>query len=354
MFRGIVLISEGINEKERKTHNYSYDLIRILAMLMVLYNHRPAYRSISTIDLLSVKFLILAGMSVICKCGPPLFFMVSGALLLCKKESFGYILRHRISRILIVMLLCSVLVKWPQISINGIIDAFLGGLNWYLYAYLGYLVMLPLMRIIALHITEKEVKTFWILSIIMYTASGLVIVFEKNAAILNGAPFYNANWASNCWQLLFPFMGFFLSRKKTMLNEKWIHIGALLSIITSVLLIACDIRYHDGKNLEMLRQHFILIPSCSVFLSLKMLDNMLNKYNFWRLKKMIVLGSGATFGMFLIETHTHCSEYIYERLCSLLQLGIFKMSLIAVICEFVLYAVFILILKCIPGLKKVL
>ena len=64
---------------------YYLEAIRIAAILMVMYNHSAAFMSFSVQS--GVEYAISFFLSMICKGAVPLFFMVSGALLLGKTES---------------------------------------------------------------------------------------------------------------------------------------------------------------------------------------------------------------------------------------------------------------------------
>lgn len=139
----------------KSSRNISYDILRIFAILMVFYNHRYTFYIADTFKNVDFKYCLLSSLSIICKCGPPLFFMVSGALLLKKEESFKNILLHRILRIIIVMLACTVLVMYRDNDFN-FITSFSTKLNWYLYQYLAYLFMLPFFRKIAINSNKND------------------------------------------------------------------------------------------------------------------------------------------------------------------------------------------------------
>lgn len=63
---------------------YYLEVIRILAILMVMYNHSAAFMSFSNQS--GVEYAISFLFSMVCKGAVPLFFMVSGALLLGKMK----------------------------------------------------------------------------------------------------------------------------------------------------------------------------------------------------------------------------------------------------------------------------
>ena len=70
-------------EKQRKLH---LEMIRIIAVFLVIFNHTDGFiYYIETTNRLTWLFSL--GMAGICRIAVPLFFMVSGALLLDREES---------------------------------------------------------------------------------------------------------------------------------------------------------------------------------------------------------------------------------------------------------------------------
>ena len=80
---------------------YYLEVIRILAILMVMYNHSAAFMSFSNQS--GVEYAISFLFSMVCKGAVPLFFMVSGALLLGKNESGKDLFQKRILRMILVL-----------------------------------------------------------------------------------------------------------------------------------------------------------------------------------------------------------------------------------------------------------
>ena len=97
-----------MEEKKPAVRKVYLDVLRILAILGVLFNHRVAYYTIDTLQPVTVNYIVKILLSVFAKCGPPLFFMISGYLLLGKNEPLKKIFTHRILRIVIVMVICAV------------------------------------------------------------------------------------------------------------------------------------------------------------------------------------------------------------------------------------------------------
>lgn len=339
-----------------KKRDSMYDILRIIAIIMVLYNHRYTYIYPNNYDIITLKYIIGATLSIICKCGPPLFFMISGALLLKKEESFKYILKHRVSRILIIMVICSFLIMIRDNRLNFIL-VFTQKLNWYLYYYLAYLLMLPFLRKIALYSNEKEMNLYMILVCIFYTFSQILTYFNYSIYFIDNLAFYNSNWGSVCWYFIFPMSGYFLTQLLKNNNiKKYFNIFgivSLISLIIAIILCSLDIKMHNGVNLENLRAHAIYPISCFIFISIYYI-----KYKIKNIKttKILTFLSNATFGIFILETHTNISNLICNTLNSHLNnyLGLYCISVLSIIIEFILYTTIISILRLIPCVKKII
>ncbi|MCM1237356.1 MAG: acyltransferase family protein [Ruminococcus flavefaciens] len=144
-----------------KRKNIVYlEVLRIVAIFCVLFNHTNTKgfflfaRTDSQFD-----YVISILLSVLCKTAVPLFFMISGYLLLGKKESFPEVIKKRVVKYALVIAAASLLTyavgclvhkesfhvrELTKIVYRGDI-----GTYWFLYAYLGLMLMLPFLRGIA-------------------------------------------------------------------------------------------------------------------------------------------------------------------------------------------------------------
>lgn len=143
-----------------KEKRLDYELMRILAIFLVVFNHTEnrgffLYQVPGGSMVNVVLSLLLA---VICKIAVPLFFMISGGLLLHRQESIKDLFCKRIVRMGIVLVLFSGIlygfwIHWGFVPHPGIKDflrrVLTEGISipyWYLYTYLGVLFLLPLLR----------------------------------------------------------------------------------------------------------------------------------------------------------------------------------------------------------------
>ena len=152
-----------------KQKRISLEILRTIALCMVIFNHtgengfemfRTAYGSWLW------YFVILV--DIVSKAGVPIFFMISGALLLGKDEPISDVFRKRILRYVAVIILFSFIyyvrlyLKHPEYGFS--IKYFITYIYstpfiipyWFLYSYLSFLLVLPVMRAIAKTLKERE------------------------------------------------------------------------------------------------------------------------------------------------------------------------------------------------------
>lgn len=350
--------------KKENKREFFYDILRIIAIFGVLYNHRPCFDLFASMNCLSIKGIILIIFSMISRCGPPLFFMISGALLLNKEENFKKIFTHRIIKIIIVMIIIS-MIQTMRIG-NHTLEYFVNHLfnmnNWYLYAYLGYLFMLPFLRKIALHSTEKDKYLFLVLTTLFYTTSMFFIEFFSNTnfALFDSLQIYSENWASNCWHIIFPLLGYFsysIMSTNDYRNKfsSFVSIGTLISTILCVIFIAYDIKNNQASNLEQIRQHFILLPCVFIFISTYHFVELYQKKINPTIIKIFEELSLCTFGVFLIEVNSSYSAQIYYNLDINVPINNpFALSILSILIEFLVYTLVIYFLRRIKFMRRIL
>lgn len=74
--------------KERKDY---LELLRVIAIFLVMYNHSPAFMSFQNQS--GVEYGVSVFLSMLCKAAVPMFFMISGTLLLGKMRALARFLK---------------------------------------------------------------------------------------------------------------------------------------------------------------------------------------------------------------------------------------------------------------------
>lgn len=146
-----------MNNTEKKLY---LEALRIIAIFCVLYNHTIGY-ILGWQQEVSVAHFIYLAVTMTDRLAVPLFFMISGALLLPKEENLAVIWKKRVVRFLLLILFINTVVyvqtlaggciegnplsfdfmEWLHILFTGADKSY-----WYLYAYLSALIMLPFLR----------------------------------------------------------------------------------------------------------------------------------------------------------------------------------------------------------------
>ncbi len=152
---------------ERRSRLCYLDLLRIIGCFLVILNHTPGYIACFDVDetmpLALIVWHLFVGMIV--KNNVPIFFMISGALLLKKDVTYNGLFR-KILRMFLILLGFSLVANITSTGgfyAPGFVRNFASatvdgaGAYWYLYAYIGILLMLPFLRSAAVRIGRVDV-----------------------------------------------------------------------------------------------------------------------------------------------------------------------------------------------------
>ncbi len=216
MWRRTPIVTKNVNpqSKELAKRKCYIDALRIIAVILVLFNHTPGYWLY--FDGVGLKYYVYSCISAISTANVPLFFMVSGVLLLGKEESICHLFRRRVTRIILVIVVFSIpiyLSKNTDPSIGEALEQLLSGTvlvpYWYLYAYLGMLLLLPYLRIVARHFTKNLFLYICVLYAFMKDGFPVVsliarIVFNLNLSLNLDLPIVTMR------QLFYPLAGYYL------------------------------------------------------------------------------------------------------------------------------------------------
>lgn len=164
------------------------ELVRAIAIFLVVFNHTGAdgyYLYLTAHNKLVYAFDIF--LTVGCKIAVPLFFMVSGALLLPRDESLSTLFRKRVLRFVLVIVIFSIF-QYIYFLVNtgapfdiGFFlratysSGMLAPQYWFLYAYLGGLLLLPFLRKMAVHLRPVHFIYLFVLELVFI---GILPVFE--------------------------------------------------------------------------------------------------------------------------------------------------------------------------------
>jgi surface polysaccharide O-acyltransferase-like enzyme len=270
-----------------------FEIMRILACGLVIFNHLPIYNQYFEVECESRTFYMT--LSMITRMNVPLFFMVSGALLLKKDEEFTAVFRKRFLRIiglLIVFYLINIAAMQYNAFLRGdeynisVKDFALGFLSrnlpgsevyWYLYAYLGYLFVLPLLQRLAKGITRAEVLALILLHFITASLIPMInLYYAKNGISENISIDFNFNVPFAFVQAFFyPLIGYYLEYKVDFKKVKPWQLCLLIMGATTGITLSNICTYTDAELNGAFSQSYVMLfdylTAISAFILIKYL-----------------------------------------------------------------------------------
>ncbi|MDL2215959.1 acyltransferase [Ruminococcaceae bacterium OttesenSCG-928-N02] len=313
-----VVTSPLEQQKKRKAH---LDFLKIVAIFFVLLNHSPGFFLYESAT--GIKQWVYLFISVCTKMNVPLFFMVSGALLLTRNETYKTVLQKRFSKYVIILFTFSfclfLLVPLMEEGVNNLtmdLPTFLlNWLNgsaphtwsyWYLYAYLGMLLMLPFMQKMAQNATDNDFKALFYIHFFLATVLPSLSVFlsATNSGPLELSPHFSVPLAT-LKNMFFPFLGYYLENRidiNKVTNRKMFA----FSICTFAgILFSCFISYFQGFSYHITQDYFVIfdyLTASFVFIFTKWLFlKVKTKHPTEKSGRIISFCGALTFGIYLLE-----------------------------------------------------
>lgn len=315
------------NNVSRTVH---LDTLRLIAIFLVLFNHTWTRGfSLWTISRNSgVIYWFYMFLSIADKIGVPLFLMISGALLLQRKESLSYTLQKAF-RIVVVLTAFSALQymygmrgSLGDMSLYDFLSKLptepLTGAYWYLYAYLGFLLMLPLLQHIAQVITQQEM-----IYLLLLRATFCAVLPVAEWFLWKGGRHTYAGFSVPIVMadtIFYPLLGYYVEHRvninelerKGVAGWMWAISGgsiAVCCVLTHCRCVVFDI--WDETNVQIFYNILIFIPATTVYLHVK--KQMAATHISQRTKGLLTAGGGAVFGVFLLENILREStNFVYE------------------------------------------
>lgn len=298
-------------ENSKKRNILYFEVLRAISAFFVIYNHTGikgffAY-SIEDNRILRLLYIFL---SVPCKTAVPIFFMITGALLLGRDEPIREIYSKRVLRIVVVLSVFSLAFDcfnlWRGIADFNLkswiiqIYASDGNSYWYLSALLGTYVMLPVLRRLVVGMRQKEYVYIFVVYILYFAVRPLLEGLLIPGYTLNGSFSILMFTGQNVFYVL---MGYFFANivEKKYLNKKNILMGVAASM--ACIMIVCVLTEKQGLASgvwgESYHNIYITIPTVTLFCLIRYwFENRTYKPSVERLLQKL---GGGTFGIYLIE-----------------------------------------------------
>lgn len=312
----------------------------------------------------SWRFWVYMLLSICCKVAVPLFFCISGVLLLNRPdESLKMLWKKRILRIAIDLFVFSLAYAFFSSWKNGTdydIVEFLRqmyssetyGHLWYLYAYIAFLISTPFLRVMVKNLSNKYFVYMIIICMVVSCFQVVETMFGDDYALNQ---FLIPVWSTS-WAMIYPCIGYYLHYRidksiiKKYLPAMWIVNLVSLSIIAilnSIIIVSTDSGEPNVIN------NFVIINCITVFLTVRFFFENRSLPNI--LKKTIITLGSCTFGVYLLHVlvlqnpaSLVLRRALLRRLSVIPMIGIWVYVLYA----FVLCIVATWILKKIPLVKR--
>ena len=293
--------------------------LRCIACFLVIFNHLKGYRLF--MDASGIKQICYIILSVLTKINVPVFLMVSGALLLEKQEDFRTVFKKRISRIGFVILLfeagiyteCMLYARalgkpfvfTMKRFFYGILAGNLEetGAYWYLYAYLGFLFMLPFLQKIAKQMSRQD---FYMLFALHFVLLSLLPMLNLYLWITGGEGIALAEWFSvplaSYSPFFYPLVGYYLDHRidiRLLSQKKWTELTAAVFM---GLLLSCLCILGEGVTGENYLTLFDYLFAATAFLFIKyMVTVRFPALLDGRCARAVCFAGSLTFGIYLLD-----------------------------------------------------
>lgn len=309
-----------------KEKRLDFEVLRLIAIFGVVFNHTQE-RGFELYTLEGVSTVNYTGsllLGILCKVAVPLFFMVSGGLLLHREEKIRTVLTRRVLRILFALVLFSGVLylfwmRWGYVSgswTDFIKRLWSSGVSipyWYLYTYLGLLLMLPLLRPMVKAMSNMVFVYLLGLHVVLYVL-GIVAQF------IHLGPVHGDFLLPMAESSLFYFiMGYFMTHRFSWELVEKRHLGILWGVAlasVAVLFELANILVARGEGAYFDRQSLLGVPVFLVFAVYVTVHQLFADKNLpgWAEKTIVTLG-GCVFGTYLLEgILRHELSFLYEWL----------------------------------------
>lgn len=354
--------------RDKKIH---LEFLRILGIILVIFNHTGSHGFfLYAISEFSPFYSFYFFCSIACKVAVPLFWMISGALLIKKEESLSTLYKKRILKIVLVLIVFSFIqylffvfenearTFYIRDFLKTLYSGQLAMAYWYIYAYIGVLLVLPFVRKMAKNMERKE---YLYLFGLFLTICGALPILEY--LLWQGRVGMNNLVRESIFSqaLIYLMTGHYL---ENMVDEKELsgkRAGIIMFLGFIAIVISCFITKFmtniTGLIGETEAQTFynslIFVPSYAIFYLSRFCFGKYGEFIDERVKKVIITFGGASFGAILIENlwreRLETVFYFLKPYCK-----IFPSCIIWVLLTWVCATGTILILKKLPLMRKLI
>lgn len=234
------------------------DFLRILAAFLVLVHHSELAELYHTGGHGPMGSFVLCCVTCFVVIDVPLFFLISGALLLGKDEPDKVVYTKRFPRFLLLTFLASsftyIFRCYADFHLKDFFWGFFAGdmdvTHWYLYAYLGFLVCVPFLRRGVRGMTHTDAILLVCLRFLFGSLlSGLnYITSYKGYPSLPFSGSFSVPLAT-LDILFYPIMGYYLENKLPWEKANWKWAALSLAVMGGGIAASAVVTCHEGLRM---------------------------------------------------------------------------------------------------------
>lgn len=360
-------LSPGLNPAVKPKKHY-IDILRTIAIYLLVLAHSGIVMEYYTNDSRHWVRLLCMFEESFARCGPDLFFVISGGLLLAREESLGELYGKRVFRHLLVIVIFSFIsyvyelymilgLSFREIWLRHYLLTMYSSLHyepyWFMYSYLAYLVMLPLLRRMAQGMGRGDFLYF-IGIMFALPAIESVMCIVTGGEVFTYSPSFNLYLAA----AFCPLMGYFIERR---IEDRHFCLKNCLIAAGAVLLMLIIGTFIGDRYLIIAGSGSLCgiwwpHSACGFYFIAKCISHMRARKGYTPskgLRKLLEILGGASFSIFLMDQiFRTCTAFIYRA--ALQTMSKMGAGIIWSLCAWALGVIVATVLRQIPGLKKLL
>lgn len=286
------MVNNMVSSKQRE---YWIDLIRSFACICVLMTHAPIPSTVGGRLFIPVyNFVAVGGASI-------LFFMISGALVLYRRQEFLTFIKKRISRIVLPMVIWTIIslivaciegeMTWADMVDKIWLIPFVPQVDtyWFIYVIFGIYLLTPILSTWLANTNRREVEMMLLL-----WGCSLLFPFLPSGDVSRMKAFDGGYFYYFYGYLGFAVLGYYLRRHVNLVRCSWRLIIAPLIIIACVMAI-----YPTNIIPHTVLQNRLALPAVLLAISYFLLLKHVPMTN--QMKKIVYQFARHSFGIYLIH-----------------------------------------------------
>lgn len=337
--------------ENRKSREFYIELLRIICIFLVIYNHTRDYGYSLYQHASGADYWLSANLTVFCKIAVPIFFMISGVTLLAKEESLKDLYLKRVLRFVLVILLFTLLQYLRMYRVNPeggfhistwLLYSYSGNIiepYWYLKSYLAFLLILPFLRVLAKNMENRHFEYLIWLKIAETVTSTI--------HMLTGY-LMNVQFPLGLNLIFYPLIGYYLAKK---CQCKWKRsLCFLLAIVVTIVTVFGMTWFNvvRGEFNDGFLTNYTWLIATMVFIGVK--DMQIREGLF---RQAVLLFGPAVFGAYLIEDVIRNQfVFLFDSLPN--QVGSMTTAILFSLISTVVALIVARVMKWIPGLNKLI